>query len=624
MRAYQEEYLRLLKSVSENVGPDAGKMTPEEFVDASRKLVLQTRQAVERGTALLRQELFPLLDNILSATDEELSDLLEFAGKLMNNQAQSDVWLHYRIHLALMDYARHRNLQDMLIRELYFVGMSLYNMESMLKPGPIRLYSARMRMCFSEAASYFETEYYDTADSETRGDIHRSMGNIALGYDGTQPEIAKRKLEALTRSIRLLSDPDIRAKTPELPWDLYLYKSHQECTTMLNYLRSGHAGPDAFAKVLESAQTVQERQLRAARERGEPLQPRWQYAYLAAMYHSGSMTIEELLDGIYALTRSVPMDDLGGKGAFAYLSAPAYYMEYLKFMPGGKMPTGGELRIRRMTDRMLSWLIRAPSDENNEQLLFFAKQFLYAYREVEGGVSFFELLQDVFAARYPVGYVRMWITGKIAGRLAGWAVDDCPGELAGVCGTRDADGVRERREELLDFAMTAGRLYDTGMVHFFHLENSACRGLFEEEEELIRLHAHCGYELLGAHESTAAYADVAKGHHRYYNDKGGYPVDFDLSSTKVRPVIGIVAAADVLASTVEETASRYRPVREFDAAVEELIAGAGRKYAPFMAALLKKPGRREELKTAVEKLRSEAYLDMYRRRAAMAEREKNI
>ncbi len=623
MRAYQEEYLRLLKSVSENVGPDAGKMGPEEFVTASRELVLRTKMAVERGTRLLREELFPLLDDILSATEEELSDLVEFAGKLMNIQAQSDVWLHYRIHLALMDYARHRNLRDMLIRELYLVGMSLYNMESMLSPSGIRLYSARMRMYFSEAASYFETEYDDITDPETRGYIHRSMGNIALSYEGTRPEVAKRKLEAVTRSIRILSDPDIRAKTPELPWDTYLYKSHQERTSLLSYLRSGHAGPDAFAKVLESAQIVQERQMKDARERGELLQPRWQYAYLAAMYHSGAMTIEELLDGIYALSRTRTGNDFSFQGAFAFVSAPALYMEYLKFIPGGKMPSGGELRIRRMTDRMLSWLIRAPSDENNETLLFFVKQLLYAYREVEGGVSFFELLQDVFAARHPVGYVRMWIAAKLAGRLAGWAIDDCPGELVGVRGVSSADEVRARREELSDFAMKAGRLYDSGMVHFFHLENSACRGLFEEEAELIRLHAYCGCELLGAHESTAAYADVAKGHHRYYNDKGGYPVDFDLSSTKVRPVIGIVAAADVLASSVEETASRYRPVREFDAAVEELIAGAGRKYAPFIAALLKKPGRREELRTAVERLRSEAYLDMYRRRAAMAGREEN-
>ena len=618
MRPYQEEYLKLLKSVSESAGPDAGSMDPEKFIAAARDTVAENRRAVERGTRLLREELFPLLDDILSATDEELSDLMEFSGKLMNIRAQSDVWLHYRINLALMDYARHKNDRDMLIRELYLVAMSLYNMENMLSPNNIRLYSARMRMYFTEAASYFETEYDSITDPETKGYIHRSMGNIALSYEGTDPVRAKLKLEAVTRSIRILSDPDVRAKTPELPWDQYLYKSHQERTTLLAFLRNGQAGPDTYAKVLESAQIVEERQLKAARERGEPLQPRWQYAYLAAMYHSGSISIHELLDGIYALSRSRPESDLSDQGVFAFVSVPAVYMEYSKFMPGGKLPEGGELRIRRMTDRMLSWLIRAPAGEGNEYLMFCVRQVLYAYREVEGGIPFSELLLDVFAARHPVSYVRMWIASRVSGRLTAWVAERRPNELVGVCGTADSEEVKARKDELVEFATKAGQFYDAGMVHFFHLENSACRGLFEEEEDLMRLHAYFGYRLLNAHRSTAAYAEVARGHHRFYNDRGGYPVDFDLSSTRLRPMIGIVTAADELASSVEETASRYRPVRTFDKVTEELISGAGNKYAPFIRELLNDADSREELRLAIDDLRREAFLDMYRRREEMA------
>lgn len=615
MKPYQEEYLELLRSVERGVGIGTASLTPEEFVEAAKEAAAISKRSVERGTRLLREELFPVLDDILSASGEEIDDLQEFAGKLMSMQAQSDVGLHYRIHLALMDYARHRNMRDMLIKELYLVGMSLYNMETMLSPNIIRLYSTRMRMCFTEAASYFDTEYADIKDPETRGYIHRSMGNIALSYETGGSEVAEAKLAAISRSISILSDPDIQAMTPELPWGTYLYKSHQERTSLLGYLRSGNAGPEAFAQVLESAQIVQSRQLQAARDSGRPLEPRWQYAYMAARYHCGAMLLPELLDGIYGLSSAMEDDDFGGQSMFSHVSAPALYMEYSKHLKDDKLMGEVALRERRMTARMLAWLTKAPNSEQNEQLMFYLRQFLYAYRELPGCMPFFEVLQNVFALRHPFGYIRMWIAGQIARQLTDWAVEDCPEALAGLPGFGSIQQVIWGREEILDMAFKAGKLYDTGMVHFFNLESSACRGLFEEEEALLRLHPYCGSQLLSMHPSTKIYADIALGHHRYFNDKGGYPVDFSMQSSPMRPMTAIVAAADALAACSEDTASRYRPSRSFEDAMEALKKGEGSRYAPFVVKLMRCEARRETLREKLDSWRIEACLDMYKRRS---------
>ena len=273
MEKYQEEYLELLKRAAKSTCPPAEEHSPDSFLEALSEANAASIEEIKRGTEILRENLFPLLDNILSASDEELESLNEFAGKLMSGVEQKDVGLHYRIHLALLSYARHSGLKEMLIRELYQTAMALYNLETMLSPNALRLFTVRMRVYFSEAASYFDSGDYDgITDAETRGYIHRSMGNIALSYDTSDPESAKEKLAAVTRSINILSDPDVRAKTPSLPWDVYLYKSHQERTSLLSFLRTGHANPDAFAQVLESAQIVQEHQLKQMRERGEMLQ----------------------------------------------------------------------------------------------------------------------------------------------------------------------------------------------------------------------------------------------------------------------------------------------------------------------------------------------------------------
>ncbi len=617
MKPYQEEYLELLRSVSKIAGSSVDAQDPDAFIAASREESRARAEAVRRGSQLLREELFPVLDAILSVSDEEADSLFEFAGKLMSGVSQKDVGLHYRIHLALVSRARRLGRRDMLIRELYLLGMSLYNLETMLSPNMLRLYTSRMRMCFAESASYFDTEYDDIKDPETRGYVHRSMGNIALSYDGSDISSAEEKLAVLKRSISILSDPDVRAKTPSLPWDLYLYKSHQERTTLLNFLRSGRADADAFAQVLESAQIVQDRQLRDMKERGDPLQPRWQYAYMAARYHCGAMLLPELLEGLYSLSGSRNDDDFGSQSMFSHVSAPALYMEYSKHLDGDRFDDKTPVRIDKMTHRMLAWIVRAPSDENNEALMFCLRQFVYAYREFPGGMPFFELIENVFAARHPTVYVRMWLTGKIAEQLTLWAVDNCPGKLVGLPGCESPENVIWHRDSLSDFAMHAGRLHDIGMIHFCNLDASACRDLFEEEDALIRQHAHCGAQLLGVHRSTKIYSDIARGHHRRYDENGGYPADFTPESSPVKAMIYIVAAADVLASSSEETSSRFSPVVPFDEACARIEKGRGKRYAPFVSDLLGDAERREELRGKLEIWKREAYLDMYSRRAEM-------
>lgn len=255
MEPYQEAYLALLRDAEKRARPNPnGELGA--FETQVHEAQRASRAAVDRGTRLLRAHLFPRLDDILSATGEELQGLYAFAEGLMRGKTARDAGLYYRIHMTLMRYARHKGLRDMLIRELYCVGMALYHLENMRKPQEIRVFDAQMRMCFAECASYFETEYDQIEDPQTRGYIHRSMGNIALGVGGQNRAEAEEKLRVLGRSLAILCDPDIQAKTPSLPWDTYIYKSHQERTTLLSYLRSGAAGPEVFAQVMESAQIV--------------------------------------------------------------------------------------------------------------------------------------------------------------------------------------------------------------------------------------------------------------------------------------------------------------------------------------------------------------------------------
>ena len=118
--------------------------------------------------------------------------------------------------------------------------------------------------------------------------------------------------------------------------------------------------------------------------------------------------------------------------------------------------------------------------------------------------------------------------------------------------------------------------------------------------------------------STAVFADVARGHHRRFDEKGGYPVDFSISSSPMGPMICLIAVADALVSSAEETASRYRPYVPYGTVCARLREGSGTQYAPFAVSLLNDPARREQMGQLLERWKKDAFADLYRRREQMA------
>lgn len=387
---------------------------------------------------------------------------------------------------------------------------------------------------------------------------------------------------------------------------------------MLSYLRSGHAELDVFTQVMESAQYIQDRQVRQARERGEPLQPRWQYAYLAALYHCGAMTLPELLDALYALSTSAPDDSYDTQSMFAHASIPALYMEYMDTQ-NEPMTDRHAGRIDRMIRRMFRWMARVPNDDNSEQFLFYLRQTMYVYMETPEGMSFYDLVQNVFALRHPTSYARLWRAGKLARTLCAWAVEDCPQHLAGLPGCPDAGTVRARRAQLEQFAETAGRLYDVGMIHQFNTVLFSCRWLFEEEFSLLQLHPYSGHALLEKHASTAPFADVAYGHHCHYDEKGGYPVGFSPSASPLRPMIYIMSVTDAISAGTDMVGSLYTRPKDLETVYGELRAGSGARYAPFVVDLLSSPARRARLQADLDRWSEQSYEDLYRRRMALLE-----
>ena len=89
------------------------------------------------------------------------------------------------------------------------------------------------------------------------------------------------------------------------------------------------------------------------------------------------------------------------------------------------------------------------------------------------------------------------------------------------------------------------------------------RPLTDEEFGIIRSHPNRGGQYLSIDEDLARYVDIARGHHKFYNGKGGYPNDFDNTASPERFMIDIITVCDCLDAATDQYGRNYHQARNF-------------------------------------------------------------
>ena len=133
MEQYQEEYianLRQFAALAQRKRP--GALTCEEYTAQMEENRAQIARLNKRNMELLRSGLFPILDNLFDASQEQVTELEEFSFQLFNGQKELDVGLFCQIHQALLTLARQKQDLNMMIRELYWLGLSRNSLVSKL------------------------------------------------------------------------------------------------------------------------------------------------------------------------------------------------------------------------------------------------------------------------------------------------------------------------------------------------------------------------------------------------------------------------------------------------------------------------------------------------------------
>ncbi len=608
MQVYQQEYLNNSARIAALAAWEKPKGMPfEAYAARLQENENRRRELVEQNMELLRSFLFPVLDNLFQCDAETLEELDDFSFQLFDGQQETDVGLFCQIRQALLTLARQKRDRNAVIRNLYWLGMgrnSQVNKLIGLELEDIEKFTTRMRLCFTEGAAYLK--YFDEIDdTQTRGYILRCRANVSLGQFPTSGE----KVHLVKKTLQILQDKGYQQKEPNLPWDRFIYLTHQNMASTISYSREKVMTPQDMADIMESVYIVYQRRIQEAEASGKKPLARSVFNYYAIQYYCGIFDFEHLLQEMERLMDEADPADFSPEGMYCALSLPAFYCQYLGDYP--EHLQGREGYLEGLYQRAMAYVDSFPAAKRDYRLFVYLRQLAYTFVETERSVSYGDFLELLLIHFAPESYIHARVVGAGAAALCGEILKEEPDFFDDIEFIRSIEDREEKWRAVEDFARGCGLYHDVGKINIIELFSGSVRQWLEGEYEMAQLHTLGGGQLLSARASTRRYASAALGHHSWYDGTHGYPEAYHRLECPERQMVDIISLVDWL-DGVTRTSWVHTGVRmSFEEALEEAIGLEGRSFSPLLTARLRDSATAQCLRSAFEEGWQEACRRIY-------------
>lgn len=544
--------LRVVRSISRPSFPE-GK-APAAVLEEIQTNALRCNALMRQNEALLAQLVYDR--DPASLTETDIQGLSAFAGRLFNYANSEDMGVAFKVHQLLLAAARSREDVPMIVRELYYTGITLHYMNVRDEGTGINLLGDAIQVYFTEAAEYMSR--YEQLDRNTRQYLIRCVGNTRLGMSrGTHAESC-RYLERFRRAMEVIQSAHYHALDPEFPWESYIYSMHMDRMTLLTHLRQ-EEDPEVARQVLESAGSV------------------------AQDDYSAEAINRKLVLAAYLSVYAERLDEAGAQKYHATVEQVRRSADqYLEQMPASQYP-----RVVNSAAWELS-KINTSSDETANR----------------------RMLGSILAGHKPT-YVHSLMVAELTRALLRRQIETRPETLVGLLGCRSAAEVQARREELCQTAYECGLYHDLGKCAvLMYIDNNA-RRLLDEEFFCIQSHPRTGADILNRMGCGRTLALAALYHHCYYNGKGGYPNDAPSCPPEIKGIVDALSVADSLDAATDNIGRCYNLAKPFRTLLEELRAQSGTRYAPNVVALFEDERFCQQLAENTDAERKRVYLQVY-------------
>lgn len=165
-------------------------------------------------------------------------------------------------------------------------------------------------------------------------------------------------------------------------------------------------------------------------------------------------------------------------------------------------------------------------------------------------------------------------------------VKHCPEQFVGVLELNSAADVLARKDELREWIGVAAAYHDLGKIGMSPIFRDDFRRLTDREFHLSRLHPELALRYLDVDPVFDQFKDVALGHHKWYDGKGGYPDSFDNTISPWRSYIDLVTLCDCIDAATDNINRNYRTPKTLAEVLTEFKQEAGTRYNPVMVEAL--------------------------------------
>ena len=572
-------------------------------------------ELAKKNREVMDEVIQPILSSREPLPGQTVREVQEFSDHLM------DAWRHENIDLPVMSLLSQRMIRDAdakqddnyTVRQLdqeIIACIALVAETRRIISRPQLAASLRERglKALDKLLHYLEKDRFLTLSEESRELvlINSRYGNgLFASLLPLSDEERNLRFLLLSRSISLAEEPFYVEATPASDWSYHLYRCYDYISGFDEYDNGIGYKDEELKKIAEGADKLEEI-WKGDRNRFEKID---NYLYIHAhtlrnYMHSGRIDKAKYLEELYAIyeTRDPSLFDVDSIRTNIELPC-----DYIAALDPLTMTESQYQAADTMYREILSYVLRMPKTGVFFELMDYYAPLIFHFVELPGSISFEEMILRSFAAFHPPTYIHSIMVAQISRCLTSHLLRTMPELFIGMCDCHDKEEVVRSSDRIEHFIYHAALCHDFGKLIIIDTIFMYGRALLNAEFDIIRQHPELGAMLLEKHQSTRPYADVARGHHVWYNGEGGYPQSFVVMNSPLRTAILIIACADCMDAATDSVGRSYSSGITLDHFIKEVCDGAGTRYAPWLPGLLKQPAVHEDLDRLLTSGRQSTY-----------------
>lgn len=616
MRESYQKYLDNLAKANELVKKDLlnASKDKEAFIEQIRNN--------SRQTIALRRENDILLDEILYSrkaedlTSEDVAELKELADHLFIYQNQTDVGTSYRIHQLLYEYAELTGDIDLRIRQLYHMGAALFYINPLMTDLGINLFGKQAGEHFMEGARYLP-EIEKFSDPATQGYIIRCLTNLCISDERYtckhQPGIPYDTLSAYYECKKyydwmtdFYQSAHYREITPDFNWETAIYNLNYNLCLYYQFIQKYHP-PEVIESLLKAATFIHSHQEEVPKFKYTTKQVSIEQIYATIRWKAGQITVTELADTIYEMIERADPNDFSMNGIALNLHMPLHF-EYAFSAMNRTQRAQYQEKMDLLNQQTNDYLLRAPRNEFSKLIIQFVGESI-RYR-AKHNLPLKQQFFDSLLFCHPPTYIHVRTTAWLSRKLFLRLMDTNTEALLNLYDINDVDELREHRDEFADRIYHCALYHDVGKIMLLDNIGIYTRALLDEEFAVIKLHTNIGAALLEKM-NPKELSVIALHHHRFYNERGGYPETCPPCHPQYKPIVDIISVADSVEAATDNIGRCYSVSKDLRAIVNDMKQQVGTRYSPDVIALFDDESFFREIEQELENERIGAYHETY-------------